>query len=241
MASAIENYRTMVDQPWGRMFYDQIFRQLIMPAEPKKKILDFGAGFCLTAIHYGKDHDVTAVEPGEEMRALRVKSENYTLVGQGLEYLSGVEDNTYDVVICHNVLEYVEDKDAILKELVRVLKPGGIMSIIKHNVFGRALATAVMSNDPKAALDLLNGDEENSMFGNRSVYSNAYLDDFFGGRMAFQERYGIRAFFGLSSNNEIKYTDDWYRPMLELETKASTMDEYKNIAFFNHLIYKKNA
>ena len=54
MASAIENYRTMVDQPWGRMFYDQIFRQLVIPAEPKKKILDFGAGFCLTAIHYGK-------------------------------------------------------------------------------------------------------------------------------------------------------------------------------------------
>lgn len=51
--------------------------------------------------------------------------------------------------------------------------------------------------------------------------------------------FGIRAFFGLSSNNEIKYSEEWYEPMLELETKASTMDEFKKVAFFNHLIFEK--
>ena len=57
--------------------------------------------------------------------------------------------------------------------------------------------------------------------------------------MTLEEVYGIRAFFGLSKNNEIKYTDEWYNAMLELENKASTMDEYRRIAFFNHLIFVK--
>ena len=63
MSPAIENYRKMVEQPWGRMFYDLVFRQLKFPDDRRMKILDFGAGFCLTADHYARHHDVTAAEP----------------------------------------------------------------------------------------------------------------------------------------------------------------------------------
>ncbi|MBO4439794.1 MAG: hypothetical protein J5798_10625 [Spirochaetaceae bacterium] len=46
------------------------------------------------------------------------------------------------------------------------------------------------------------------------------------------------AFYGLSSNNEIKYTDEWYNSMLELETRVGTED-FKKVSFFNHLIFEK--
>ena len=238
MAGSIANYRNMVEQPWGKMFYEQIFYQLSLTEDKRLKVLDFGAGFCITSEHYAEAHDVTAVEPNEEMYGVRFDGD-YTLVTKGIEYLAGIPDNTYDVVICHNVLEYVDDKEVILKELGRVLKSGGKLSIIKHNVFGRALASAVFGDDPKASLDLLNGESEDSMFGNRDVYPNEYLSKFFEGVMQLEEVYGIRAFFGLSKNNEIKYTDDWYNNMLTLENKACSMDEYKRIAFFNHLIFSK--
>ena len=239
MSGSVYNYRKMVEEPWGKMFYEQIFDQLVLPTDKRLNILDFGAGFCITSGHYAKDHDVTSVEPNEEMYRVRFEGA-YTLITKGIEYLSGIADNTYDVVICHNVLEYAEDKDTILKDLGRVLKPGGKLSVIKHNVFGRALASAVFGDDPKASLDLLSGEKEDSIFGNRDVYPNEYLTDLFSGEMTLEEVFGIRAFFGLSKNNEIKYTDDWYKNMLELEIKASRMDEYKRIAFFNHLIFRKN-
>jgi hypothetical protein len=57
--------------------------------------------------------------------------------------------------------------------------------------------------------------------------------------MSLADSYGIRTFYGLSSNNEIKFTDEWYRSMLELEMRAGSMEEYKNIAFFHHLIFRK--
>ena len=103
------------------------------------------------------------------------------------------------------------------------------------------MGSAVLSDNPSAALDLLSDDNtENSMFGSRSVYDNKYLIDLFEGEAVLKKTYGIRAFFGLSSNNEIKYTDEWYQKMLELENKASEIDEFVKIAFFNHLIFNKS-
>ena len=242
MTSAVQNYRNMVEQPWGRMFYELIYRQLDLPEDRKLKILDFGAGFCLTADHYAKYHEVTAVEPNEEMAGLRVKDNDYTLVPQGAEYLGMVEDGAFDVVICHNVLEYVADADSVLRQLVRVLKPGGILSVVKHNLPGKGMFSAVLADDPKAALELLDPDHtQDSLFGNRNMYSNESLASRLGDEMALAETFGIRAFFGLSSNNEIKYTEEWYNAMLELETKAAAMDEYRKIAFFHHLIFQKKS
>ena len=235
----IQDYRNMVDQPWGRMFYDLIYRQLNISNEKRAKVLDYGAGFCITADHYAKDHEVTAVEPNEEMYDLRVKNYAYKLVPEGLDYLQSIGDDTFDVVICHNVLEYVDDINIVLAQLIRVLKPGGILSIIKHNEFGKAFAYAVLNDNPAAALDVLDKCNEDSAFGNRNVYSNDSLIESLADVAELKEVYGIRTFFGLSSNNDIKFNEEWYGNMLELETKAAAIYDFKKVAFYNHLIFSK--
>ena len=103
------------------------------------------------------------------------------------------------------------------------------------------MGSAVLADDPKAALNLLDHVTEDSLFGSRDVYGNEFLTEVLGDRMSLSHTYGIRAFFGLSSNNEIKHTEEWYAPMLELETRVSDMEEFKKIAFFNHLIFTKLA
>lgn len=47
----IRDYRNMVEQPWGKMFYELIYEQLNISEEKRVRILDFGAGFCITANH----------------------------------------------------------------------------------------------------------------------------------------------------------------------------------------------
>ena len=59
MSDAIRNYRNVVEQPWGRMFYDLVWEQLPIDNDTRLRILDFGAGFCLTADHYAEWHDVS--------------------------------------------------------------------------------------------------------------------------------------------------------------------------------------
>ena len=166
MAGSIKDYRTMVEQPWGKMFYDLVFRQLNIQNDKRLKILDFGAGFCLTADHYAKYHDVIAVEPNQEMYDLRVNKNDYKLVEGGIDYLQDIKDSTFDVVICHNVLEYAADKEIILKQLTRVLKTDGLLSIVKHNELGKVIAFAVLNDNPKEALEILSKEnDESSIFG----------------------------------------------------------------------------
>ena len=38
MTNPIQNYRNVVDQPWGRMFYDLIFRQLNLSCDRRMKV-----------------------------------------------------------------------------------------------------------------------------------------------------------------------------------------------------------
>lgn len=241
MSNSIKDYRSLIEQPWGKMFYDLIFRQLNISKDSGLNILDFGAGFCVTANHYAKHHNVTAIEPSKDMYSLRIKENDYNLVTRGLDALTDIPDNAFDIIICHNVLEYVDDKELVLRELSRVLKPNGKLSIVKHNLYGRALSYAVLNDEPKLALDLLNNNFDNAknMFGKRDTYSNEYLINLLANKMTLTDIVGIRTFFGLSANSEIKYSSDWYQSMLELEMKASEIDEYKKVAFFNHLIFKK--
>ncbi len=240
MSDGIKAYRENVEKPWGKLFYELIYRQLDIPDERRLKLLDMGAGFCITADHYAEHHDVTALEPNAEMYGLRRAENSYTLITQGAEHLQTFEDGEFDAAICHNVLEYVEDREAVLKQLARVIKPGGLLSVVKHNLLGRVMSYAVLNDDPGAALGLLTGGAaEGSAFGDRQVYDNSLLTDVLSGEMELVQTCGVRTFFGLSSNNEVKYNSEWYSSMLELETRAGTMDEYKRTAFFNHLIFRK--
>lgn len=243
MPNSIKEYRELVEQPWGRMFYEMIYRQLQLPSNPKLDILDYGAGFCVTANHYAKYHNVTAIEPSIEMSDLKVIDNEYTFSLGGIKLLKDIPSDSYDIVICHNVLEYADNKSEILRELSRILKPNGKLSIVKHNLKGRIISNAVLKDNPKSALELLSNDFDNAqnMFGNRDTYDNKFLlelaADF---SLNCENTFGIRTFFALSSNNEIKYTDEWYKNMLELEMKVCNIDEYKNIAFFNHFIFTKD-
>ncbi len=73
MPSSIKDYRNLIDRPYGRMFYELIYKQLNIQTKPTLDILDFGAGFCVTANHYAIHHTVTAVEPESKMYNLRLR------------------------------------------------------------------------------------------------------------------------------------------------------------------------
>ena len=63
----------------------------------------------------------------------------------------------FDIVLCHNVLEYIDDKERVVKELCRVLKPGGMLSVVKHNRAGRVMQMAVLLDELEKAHQLLDG------------------------------------------------------------------------------------
>jgi len=237
-----KDYTKLVNEPWGRMFYDLLFVQLNLPQLPKLKILDFGSGLGITANYYAAWHEVTAVEPNNELIDNGFTENEYELIRGSIENLTEFNDNFFDVVFCHNVLEYIEEKEPVIAELVRVLKPGGLFSLVKHNRIGRVFHSAVFWNDPKKAMFLIenNSNDKSNYLGTQYIYSNEDASDMtgkYGGTIS--KILGMRAFYALGQDNAVKYDDEWYQNMLTLETRAAEIDEYKNAAFFNHLLIEK--
>ena len=75
------------------------------------------------------------------------KDYEYTQIVGDVNALSAFKNETFDMIICHNVLEYIDDKTAVVKALARVLKKDGIISILKHNRVGRTMQIAVLLDD----------------------------------------------------------------------------------------------
>jgi 2-polyprenyl-6-hydroxyphenyl methylase/3-demethylubiquinone-9 3-methyltransferase len=77
------------------------------------------SGFCVTGVDSSAATLQTAQNHAEQAK-LDIKYVN------GRAEALPFDDATFDVVTCCDVLEHVSDLDVVVKEIARVLKPGGI-------------------------------------------------------------------------------------------------------------------
>ena len=222
---------------WERLFKKIVWKQL--GNIEGKKILDFGSGEGITANHFAEKNDVTAIEPSEDMLSNAWKEYEYTQILGDVNALSTFNDETFDIIICHNVLEYIDDKEAVVKALVRVLKKGGILSIAKHNRAGRVMQMAVLLDDFEKANALLDGENSTaSKFGAIKYYEDEDILMWEPG-LNISEVFGIRTFWDLQQNQEKHGNEEWQDKMMQLEMRVAQIPEYRDIAFFHHLMLKK--
>jgi ubiquinone/menaquinone biosynthesis C-methylase UbiE len=59
---------------------------------------------------------------------------------------TGLSDNSLDAVIIYDAFHHLSDPNGVLKELHRVLKPGGILSFGDHHMKENEVVAAVTSN-----------------------------------------------------------------------------------------------
>ncbi|MBR4085342.1 MAG: methyltransferase domain-containing protein [Lachnospiraceae bacterium] len=222
---------------WERLLKKILWAQLGDMKD--KKILDFGSGEGITANYFAKDNEVVAVEPWEEMLQNRWKDYEYLQIQGDISAVAEMKENSFDVVFCHNVLEYIDDKTQIVKELCRVLKPGGMLSIVKHNRAGRVMQMAVLLDDFEKAHDLLDGkDSAASKFGAIRYYEDESVSNW-EPSLKLVDSFGIRTFWDLQQKQEKHSLDEWQDKMVELEMRVSQMEEFRAIAFFHHLVFEK--
>ena len=206
-----------------------------------KTILDFGSGEGVTANHFAENNNVVAVEPSEDMLVNRWADFEYRQIQGDVTNLLAFEDNNFDMIICHNVLEYIEDKKCVLDELHRVLKPQGVLSIVKHNRAGRVMQMAVLLDELEKANELLDGKNSTaSKFGAIRYYDDEMISKWMPG-LKQKDCFGIRTFWDLQQNQEKHNSEEWQSRMMQLEMRVSQMDEYRQIAFFHHLFFIKEV
>ncbi len=204
-------------------------------------ILDFGSGEGVTADHFAGNNAVTAVEPDENAIARRSREHAYVQLTGSTEVLRTLPAGSFDVILCHNVLEYAPDREAILAEFVRLLAPGGFVSIVKHNRPGRVFQMAVLLNDFDHANALLDGENGRSAeYGAIRYYADGDLTAWCHA-LRIESVRGLRTFFDLQQNQEIQRDPAWQERMFRLEWRVAEREPYRSAAFLHHIILRRNA
>jgi len=128
--------------------------------QPGETVVDVGcgAGFdtLIAAIQVGPGGNVIAVDMTAEMRAktesgARGSSLANVDVREGFAEQLPVADSTADVIISNGVVNLCPDKQAVFREMFRVLKPGGRIQV------GDILVHKEVPQDAKDDIDLWSG------------------------------------------------------------------------------------
>lgn len=123
-----------LDQPMEKIMFSKWRETLV--GEVSGKTLEVGVGTGKNIPYYPEDVDLTAIDFSENMLAqakakYRDDSRPITFLEMDVQDMS-FEDHTFDTVVTACVFCSVPDPVKGLKEIRRVLKPGGCLRMLEH-------------------------------------------------------------------------------------------------------------
>jgi phosphatidylethanolamine/phosphatidyl-N-methylethanolamine N-methyltransferase len=145
-------------------FYDRIFTRFFFPRilstirglkiPPGAKVLEVGVGTGLSLSAYPQHSEVTGIDLAPEMleqaqRKVRAEGWRHIRLVQMDALDLNFDDEEFDYITAFHVVSVVPDHTSMMKEMVRVCKPGGTLVIINHFRSQRAwLANVIDRLDP---------------------------------------------------------------------------------------------
>ncbi|MEU1465331.1 methyltransferase domain-containing protein [Streptomyces sp. NPDC005727] len=215
------------------------------PVGQRLRVLDVGMGQGTQALRLARlGHQVTGVEQDATMIATARRAlagepegirERVRLVqgdgrDTGVHFLPG----SFDVVLCHGVLMYVEEPDPLVAGLARMLAPGGLLSLLVRN--GDALAMRPgLSGDWAGTVAAFGATSYRNRLGLdvRADRLSALTATLAGIAAPLHAWYGVRVFTDTAAD-DAEIPDD-LRTLLAAEERAGRTDPYRSVAALLHL------
>jgi 2-polyprenyl-3-methyl-5-hydroxy-6-metoxy-1,4-benzoquinol methylase len=112
---------------YSRLQLDSWLARLIPAAQPGQRLLDVGCGTGEQLLAMARrGYEVAGLDGSAEMlQHARAANPGVTLELGDVEHLP-YADGSFDVALCVEVLRYLPQEAPVLREMARVLKPGGI-------------------------------------------------------------------------------------------------------------------
>jgi SAM-dependent methyltransferase len=138
-ADIADRYAAVVDTKPYNAYYERPATLSVLPPLAGVRVLDAGCGSGWYAEHLvGQGAVVTAFDAEPrfvELTRARVGDRARVLQADLAQPLDFAPDASFDLVLCPLALHYVEDWGAVLAELARVLRPGGLLVFSTHHPF----------------------------------------------------------------------------------------------------------
>jgi S-adenosylmethionine-dependent methyltransferase len=175
-------YAVYLDTPEGRLRSDLAFANLqdFLALQDKKSLfaLDLGSGPGVTAIRLARlGIHVTMLDSSPAMLELAQRAAREAGVSGKVVLQHGdaaqsdhlLPPRSFDLILCHNILEYCDDVPAVLRSAVLLLRDSSaILSVLVRNQAGDVLKAAIQAGDLAAAEKGLTAEwGQESLYGGR--------------------------------------------------------------------------
>jgi SAM-dependent methyltransferase len=250
-----EKYAAYLKTPAGRLRSELAWENLrrFLPRHDAAKLhaLDVGGGTGFASVQLARlGHEVALLDSSEQMlRIARQQAEAcgvtprisfcHAETGQLRDLFAA---DSFDVVICHNLLEYSEVPSTTVCDIAHVLRKNGVFSVLVRNRAGEVLKDAVKSCDWKLAdADLTADTVVDTLYGNRMrLFAPTDLEEMLErGELEIVAEHGVRVFFDYLALDAP--TDATYSQIFELELTLGARPEFFAIARYIQLIARRLA
>ena len=258
--SGADKYAAYLETSGGRLRCDLAFANLqdFLPLAQAKlplRAVDLGGGTGALAVHLARlGIHTTLLDSAPAMldiakRAAReagVEGKVALRQGDAAQVANLFPARSFDVVLCHNILEYVDDPCAVVSAAAQVLRSDstgtGILSILVRSQAGEVLKAAIEAGDLEAA-------ERNLT----AVWTHESL---FGGRVRLFDLDSLQvmirgASLAVAAERGVRVVSDYlrlhvspraqYEPIFELERKLGSRPEFVPIARYIQIIARHSS
>jgi ubiquinone/menaquinone biosynthesis C-methylase UbiE len=256
--SGADKYAAYLETPEGRLRCDLAFANLqdflVLPQSGRSlRGLDLGCGTGASAVRLARlGIHMTLLDSSSAMldiakRAAREANVDGRIAlnhGDAAQVADLFPSGSFDVVLCHNILEYVDDPNSVLSAAAKVLQGDstGILSILVRNRAGEVFKAAVKAGDLEAAERSLT-----TMWGRESLFWGRVrlftLDSLQvmtkGASLAVAAERGVRVILDYLPSQISRHEE--YERIFELERKLGSRPEFAAVARYTHVIARHSC
>ena len=250
-----ERYSSYLKTSLGRLRSELAWENLrgVLPADaPRWRVLDLGGGTGSMSLRLAKaGFPVVLLDSSEEMLGIARKEAEACGSAARISFLHGEASRlqelfaaeSFDLVVCHNLLEYVADPEAIVAKIAHVVRNDAVVSVLVRNRAGEVLRATIKSADGTFAKATLSAETAvDSLYGKpvRVFDPQVVIDMLARAGLDVIAQRGVRVF---SDYREPKDLEDEaaYQQVLELELLLGARPEFAGIARYMQLIARRSS
>jgi S-adenosylmethionine-dependent methyltransferase len=251
-----DKYAAYLETPEGRLRSGLAFANLqdfLVPPQSGRSLrgLDLGCGTGATAVRLaGLGIHMTLLDSSSAMldiakRAAREANVDGRIAlhhGDAVQVANLLPAGSFDIVVCHNTLEYVDDPNSLLSAAAKVLQSdSGILSILVRNWAGEVFKAGVAGDLGAAERNLT------TMWGHESLFSGQVrlftLDSLQvltkGASLAVAAERGVRVISDYLPPQVSRREE--YERIFELERKLGSRPEFAAVARYIQVIARHSC
>lgn len=234
--------------------WDAVFEtvEVLATAHPVRslRVIDLGGGTGGLAVRIAElGHQVLVVEPSPDaLASLRrravesgVEDHVFGVQGDASELRTHVGDELADMVLCHGVLEVVDDPSQALAATAAVVRGGGFLSVVVSGrlstVIGRALAGDTAR--ARAMLDISLQDWDLRVDGPRRFSREEIIELVTPHGFAIDRVDAVRVFTDLVPSALVDAEPGARQGLLDLERAVAGRPEFSALAGQHHLVARR--